>query len=140
MRGISAAHLQSIGDSARLFALANMAASDALITAWDSKTHWNFWRPITAIREGDNDGNSKTVGDPGWLPFIATPPYPDYTSGANNLTAAIARTRCKMWLTSASIRAFTSELRTKSPADREHTLPTGRSATTCGLFSSRTRC
>jgi len=48
-------------------------------------------RPITAIQEGDNDGNSKTVGDPTWTPLIPTPPYPDFTSGAKNLTASATR-------------------------------------------------
>ena len=81
-----------LGGSARLFALADMASADAVIASWDAKKYWNFWRPITAIQEGDNDGNSKTVGDPNWLPFLPTPPYPDYTSGANNLTAAVMRT------------------------------------------------
>jgi hypothetical protein len=92
LRGISTTNLTGIGDSARLFALANMAAADAIITAWADKKGWNFWRPITAIREGDNDGNSRTVGDAAWLPLLPTPPYPDYTSGANNLTGAMTRT------------------------------------------------
>jgi len=65
--------------------------ADALITAWDSKIHFVYWRPITAIQEGNNDGNPRTAGDPNWLPFIATPAYPDYTSGANNVTAAATR-------------------------------------------------
>jgi hypothetical protein len=69
-----------------------MSAADAIITAWADKRHWNFWRPITAIREGDNDGNAKTDGDPNWLPYLVTPPYSDYTSGANNLTGAMTRT------------------------------------------------
>jgi hypothetical protein len=47
--------------------------ADAVITAWDSKRHWNFWRPITAIHEGENGGNARTEGDPDWQPFIATP-------------------------------------------------------------------
>ena len=64
----------------------------AIITAWDGKKYYNFWRPITAIQEGDNDGNPKTIGDTKWLPFIPTPPYPDYTSGANNLTGSMTRT------------------------------------------------
>ena len=80
-----------LGESGRLFALANMAAADALIAAWDAKVYYNFWRPITAIREGDADGNRHTAGDPLWEPLIATPPYPDYTSGANNLTSSIMR-------------------------------------------------
>ncbi len=91
----------SIGKAARLMALANLAAADAAITVWDSKYHFNFWRPITAIREGHLDGNNGTVGDLAWTPFISsaqfpagsqTPPYPDYTSGANGLTGAIVTT------------------------------------------------
>ena len=69
-----------------------MSGADGVITAWNNKKFWNYWRPITAIQEGDNDGNAKTVGDAAWLPLIATPAYPDYTSGANNLTAATMRT------------------------------------------------
>jgi hypothetical protein len=89
---IADAHLDDIADTARLLALTNLAGADAVITAWDSKFHYNYWRPITAIREGDSDGNPKTVGDPTWTPFAITPPYPDYTSGANNVTAATMET------------------------------------------------
>jgi hypothetical protein len=92
LRGIATANGFGVGDSGRIFALANLASADAVITAWDSKRYWNFWRPITAIREGDNDGNAKTAGDPNWLPFLDTPPYPDYTSGANNLNGSMTRT------------------------------------------------
>ena len=92
LRSISGANISNIGDSARLFALANMSAADAIIGAWNNKTYWNYWRPITAIREGDNDGNEKTVGDPAWVPMIVTPAYSDYTSGANSLTGAMTRT------------------------------------------------
>ena len=91
LRDIAAAHVSNIGDSARLFALANLAMADAAITAWDSKRHYVFWRPVTAIQEGDNDGNPKTEGDTAWQPLINTPPYPDYTSGANNVTGAVTR-------------------------------------------------
>jgi len=76
------------GDRGRMFALVDVAMADAVITAWESKRHWNFWRPLTAIQQGDADGNARTVGDPAWLPFIVTPNYPDYTSGANNLGGA----------------------------------------------------
>jgi hypothetical protein len=88
LRDIIAAQVHDIADSARLLALANLAMADAGITAWDSKFHYVFWRPITAIREGDNDDNPETAGDPNWQPFINTPNYPDYTSGANNVTGA----------------------------------------------------
>jgi hypothetical protein len=90
-RNLAEANLANIGDSARLLALVSMSMADSTITSWDSKSEFVFWRPITAIREGDNDGNSKTVGDPTWSPLVTTPPYPDHTSGANNITAAATR-------------------------------------------------
>jgi hypothetical protein len=92
LRAIAAAHLTDVGDSGRLFALANIAAADALMSAWNTKRYYFFWRPSTAIHEGDNDGNPRTDGDPDWLPLINDPPYPDYTSGANSITGAVMRT------------------------------------------------
>src|SRR5262245_30422486 len=89
LRSIAAAHVNNLGDSARLFALVYLAMADADITAWDSKLHYVVWRPITAIREGNNDGNPRTTGDPDWKPLINTPNYPTYTSGANNVTGSI---------------------------------------------------
>jgi hypothetical protein len=88
VRAIAEAHLDDIGDQARLFALVSLANADAAISCWESKYHYNFWRPITAIREGGNDGNPLTVGDPSWVPFTGTPPYPDHSSGANNLSGS----------------------------------------------------
>ena len=92
LRDIAAAHTDNIGDNARLLALGTLAIADSFITAWDSKIQYVFWRPITAIREGDNDGNSQTAGDPAWEPLLNTPNYPDYTSGANNAVGALTRT------------------------------------------------
>jgi hypothetical protein len=91
IRNFAKLNLWRNGDKARLYALANLAAADALITAWDSKKHYNFWRPVTAIQEGEMDGNPNTAGEPKWLPFANTPPYPDYTSGAVSITAAMMR-------------------------------------------------
>jgi hypothetical protein len=91
LRDLAGAHVNNIGDTARLFALAEMSMADAVITAWDTKKFYIFWRPITAIREGDTDGNPRTEADLSWTPLIATPAYPDYTSGANNITAAATR-------------------------------------------------
>ncbi|HEY6402050.1 MAG TPA: vanadium-dependent haloperoxidase [Blastocatellia bacterium] len=88
VRELAEAHVRNIGDSARLFALVSLATADAQITSWDSKLAYNFWRPITAIRLGDDDTNPRTDGDPNWQPLINTPNYPDYTSGANNVTGA----------------------------------------------------
>jgi len=91
LRSIATQYLRRSGDSARLFALANLATADALITCWDSKRHFAVWRPITAIREGEADGNPATIGDPSWQPLINNPNYPDYTSGANSVTGAMTR-------------------------------------------------
>jgi hypothetical protein len=92
LREIAAAHTPQMGDTARLLALSTLAMADAVIACWESKVHYAFWRPITAIREGDQDGNDQTAGDPAWEPFLNTPPYPDYTSGANNVVGALTRT------------------------------------------------
>jgi hypothetical protein len=97
VRGIALTHVTDIGDSARLFALVHIAGADAVISAWNNKRRYNFWRPSTAILEGDHDGNRHTVGDPSWLPFLNDPPYPDYTSGANSVTAAVMRTLARFF-------------------------------------------
>jgi hypothetical protein len=90
-RDIAAAHVDNISDSSRLFALITISMADAMITVWDSKRHFMLWRPVTAIQEGDNDGNKHTEGDVNWRPFINTPPYPDYSSGANGVSWAAMR-------------------------------------------------
>jgi hypothetical protein len=79
-------------DEARLFAMLNMASADGLISCWDDKDFWSFWRPITAIHEGDDDGNPKTVGDPDWAPLINNPTYPEHPSGYNCVTGAFMHT------------------------------------------------
>jgi hypothetical protein len=89
LRNIVNAHgPDDIGDQARVFALGNYAMADAMISAFTAKWYHRFWRPITAIHEGDVDGNARTDGDPNWVSFLTTPPYPDNSSGANNLTGA----------------------------------------------------
>lgn len=91
LRDIAEAQNLNIGDSARLFALVNLAMADAIITAWDSKVAHVFWRPLTAIRLGNDDTNPDTVGDSEWQPLINNPNYPDHTSGANNNSGAATR-------------------------------------------------
>jgi len=91
VRELAEAHVRNIGDSARLFALVSLSTADAQITAWDTKLAYNFWRPMTAIRLGDTDGNPRTIEDPNWQPLINNPNYPEYTSGANNVTGAATR-------------------------------------------------
>jgi hypothetical protein len=79
----------SIVEDARLFGMLNLAAADSAIGCWNDKNHFLFWRPITAIHEGDDDGNSRTEGDADWMPLLPTPPYSDHVSGYNCLTGAM---------------------------------------------------
>lgn len=89
MRQLANAKGLTVGDSARIFALANLSAADAAIAAWEAKIFYNFWRPSTAIHDGDNDPNAKTAGDITWTALFGPDPlYPDYVSGANSLTGA----------------------------------------------------
>ncbi len=81
-RQLAAAKGLSLAESARLFALLNMAVANTFITDWDAKFIYNFWRPITAIRNGDVDGNDATERDPGWTPLNDTPMHPEYPSQA----------------------------------------------------------
>ena len=77
-RQLAAANgLESI-ENARLFALFSIAAADAGVAIFEAKYNYNFWRPVTAIRNGDLDGNSRTERDPSWEPLIATPMHPEY--------------------------------------------------------------
>lgn len=91
LRFISVNYLHDIGDSARMFALADAALADAQIACWDSKYFYDFWRPITAIRLGDQDGNPETDVDPNWQPLINTPNFPEYPSGHASVSGAVSR-------------------------------------------------
>ncbi len=91
-RTLSAQQGLSLVDNARFFAVLYMTATDALISVWDDKAHWSFWRPITAIREADTDGNPRTEPDSGWLPLIPTPPYPEHPSGHTGFSGSIVKT------------------------------------------------
>ena len=92
LRDLAARHQLDISDSARLFGAVAMSAADAAITSWDAKYTFGLWRPITAIQLADTDDNPNTAPDPTWVPLLATPPYPDYTSGLTSLVGAITRT------------------------------------------------
>jgi hypothetical protein len=91
-RTLAVAEGLTLGEQARLFAMLNLAGADALINCFNDKAYFKFWRPITAIRLGDEDGNPKTVGDPDWTPMAATPSYSEHSSGYNCVTAAFMHT------------------------------------------------
>ena len=75
-------------ETARTFALMNIAMADAGIACWDAKYHHDVWRPIDAIRQADQDGNAATTSDSSWIPLLKTPPFPTYTSGHSTFSGA----------------------------------------------------
>ncbi|HET7168563.1 MAG TPA: vanadium-dependent haloperoxidase [Candidatus Limnocylindrales bacterium] len=87
LREIATKRHLSTSQQARLFAMTSFSAADALISCWENKDHWLFWRPQTAIQQADFDGNPDTVADPTWTSLIPTPGYPDPPSGYNCFTS-----------------------------------------------------
>jgi hypothetical protein len=80
----------SLHDGARLFAAMNVAITDTNVACNATKYVYNFWRPVSAIRQADTDGNPRTVQDPNWTPFNLTPNIPDYPSSATCLASTAA--------------------------------------------------
>jgi hypothetical protein len=89
-RVVSAGRKLDAQDTARILALMNMAMADAYIAGWKIRYVYDFWRPVTAIREGDNDGNDATVGDVSWDSLQNTPSVSDYPSTQSMFSAAAA--------------------------------------------------
>ena len=81
-REISARRKLGLADNARLLALLNMGIANVFIADWDAKFLYNFWRPVTAIRNGDLDGNDATERDAGWTSLSLNPMHPEYPSAA----------------------------------------------------------
>ena len=79
-RTVSADTRLDLWEQARLFGLLNMALADGYIGSFETKYHYNYWRPVTAIQTADTDGNPNTSADPTWTPLVTTPPIPDYDS------------------------------------------------------------
>jgi hypothetical protein len=89
-RNVSAQQGLGLWENARLFALVNFAMADGFIAGFEAKYFYNFWRPVTAIRVGDTDGNDDTLVDMAWTSFLVTPNIPDYPSTHSVLGAAAA--------------------------------------------------
>jgi hypothetical protein len=79
-RDLVARKRPNLWQAARMFALLNMSMFDGYVASWDSKFHYNHWRPFTAIRGAADDGNAATEPDAGWEPLRTTPPFPEYAS------------------------------------------------------------
>ena len=100
---------REITRNARLYMAITQAIDDALISVFDGKYHYNFWRPVTAIRNGDIDGNDKTERDASWTPFINTPMHPEYPCAHCIISGAVGT------VLQAEIGSETPVLATTSP-------------------------
>ncbi|MBX9945981.1 MAG: vanadium-dependent haloperoxidase [Reyranella sp.] len=90
VRSVAQQPERDITRNALLYARAAQAMDDALIAVFDAKYHYNFWRPVTAIRNGDIDGNDGTSREASWASLIESPMHPEYPSGHSILAAAVA--------------------------------------------------
>ena len=89
MQNVITQHQMDLVGAAHLFAMGELTTADAGIACFDSKYFYLAWRPITAIRNANLDGNPDTTADPGWTPLLATPTHPEYPSAHGCLTSAL---------------------------------------------------
>lgn len=90
LRSVALQPGRDVARNARLYAAAAQAMDDALIAVFDAKYHHGFWRPVTAIRNADIDGNDATTRDASWVSLIDAPLHPEYPSGHSILAATVA--------------------------------------------------
>jgi hypothetical protein len=107
---------REVTQNARLFAAVAQAADDALLAVFDAKYHYNFWRPVTAIRNGDLDGNDATERDASWTPFIETPMHPEYPCAHCTVAGAVGTVLQAEIGTGAMPRLTTTTYLVKGPA------------------------
>ena len=129
-RGLAAERGLDIVETARLFAMEDLAAADGFIGCYKDKYYWKFWRPVTAIREAASDGNPATEADPNWTPLfdpatpqfgppLATPPFPDHPSAHSCASSAIVHTMQQFFGTDKiAFSAFSTRTRTTRSFER----------------------
>jgi hypothetical protein len=121
LRGIAAAQHLETADSARFFAQTYITIADTFVACWESKFHYNFWRPVTAIRAGDTDDNDATDPDTLWEPLATTPNHPEYPSAHGCLTGAITYSIEDFFGTKKIETSFTSLSVPGAPGGVTHT-------------------
>ncbi|MEM8944679.1 MAG: DUF6851 domain-containing protein [Planctomycetota bacterium] len=128
LRTVATDRNNTLEENAALFAKASVAVADAGITAWNSKFEYDFWRPVTGIREADTDGNLDTIADPNWTPLGApgdpnvsdddfTPPFPTYLSGHATFGGALFGTLAEFYGDNYSFSLASEELALLGYAD-----------------------
>ncbi len=110
----------NLADNARFFAQMHVSLADAAIACWEAKYHYNFWRPITAIRAADSDGNAATIADPAWVPLAPTAPHPEYPSGHSTATGALTET-LRLFFGSGQIELDSTSSTTGTTSHYSHT-------------------
>jgi hypothetical protein len=88
---VVAQHGMDLVDAAHLLAMGELVSTDAAIACFDAKYHFLLWRPYSAIRNADLDGNPATTADPGWTPLLGTPNHPEYPSAHGCVTGAVTQ-------------------------------------------------
>jgi PAP2 superfamily len=120
VRSVAAVPGREVTQNARLFMAVTQSTDDALIAVLDAKYHYNFWRPVTAIRNGDIDGNDATERDPSWTPFIDTPMHPEYPC-AHCIVSATVGTVLQAEIGSGPLPTLTTTSSTAKGAARSWT-------------------
>ena len=98
----------SLADNARLMAQIWVAQTDSLIACMETKYHYNFWRPATAINLADSRANPATVAEAGWTPVVPTPPHPEYPAAHSCVTAGVSETLRNYFRTNQVSASFSS--------------------------------
>jgi hypothetical protein len=142
---VSAERHLTLSENAHLFALLNVAMADAGIACWDSKYRYVFWRPITAINNGDKDNNAATDANTAWVPWLdtfgGTPAHPEYPSGHSTVSGAAASILAAAFGDNTSF-TLTSDVRpgTRSYASFSDTVAEIANARVFGGIHFRTSC
>ena len=135
-REVAVAQGLTLSQNARAFALLNLAGADAFIAAWDAKFAYSQWRPVTAIRAADADGNPATDADPLWTPLLVTPPLSRLHRRPHHLRRRGAegpRTRVRQASRASSSSSPASQRRASSkPTRPSKTSPMASSMPACG--------
>jgi hypothetical protein len=120
VRSVAQVPGREVTQNARLFAAVTQASDDGFIAVFDAKYFYNFWRPFTAIRNGDLDGNPATERDPFWTPFIDTPMHPEYPC-AHCITASAVATVLRAEIGAGPMPRLTTTSSTAGGAARSWT-------------------
>jgi hypothetical protein len=107
--GIARFRTNTLEENARMFALLSLAQADAAIVCWEAKYRYNLWRPVTAIQRADEDANAETEADEAWDQFLASPPFPAYTSGHSTFSKASAQVLAEFYGTDSISFSATSD-------------------------------